>query len=75
MFEPGSYCKQANLGRLLACLNAFDEKAYKEDPFVLQTTDLEQNSEHVALLAKIDRELRDYGKIDPIMTKMTTLIL
>lgn len=63
MFEPGSYCKQANLGRLLACLNAFDEKAYKEDPFVLQTTDLEQNSEHVALLAKIDRELRDYDEL------------
>lgn len=55
--------KQANLGRLLACLNELDEKAYKDDPFVLQTTNLEQNSEHVALLTEIERELRDYDEL------------
>lgn len=54
-------------------LNELDDKDAEDDPFILQTIEdfSERGPEKQELLKEIDKELKDYGKNDLIVTKIT----
>ena len=54
-------------------LDELDDKDAEDDPFILQTIEdsSERGPEKQELLKEIDKELKDYGKNDLIVTKIT----
>ena len=65
--------KQAKLTKLMGRLDELDDKDAEDDPFILQTIEdcSGRDPGKEELLKEIDKELKDYGKNDLIVTKIT----